>query len=286
MRKNQLFVLLLVFFGLTIGGYALNNFKYTGIAFDGSGNVIASASNVTVQIQILNLGTVVYDETHSNVTTTQFGAYTVTVGTGTVNSGNLATVQASKNMKIKATTSQGGAAAGVWVVSTILKPTLAITGSTGKFWKTKGNSGTDPANNFIGTTDDVDFVFKTNDAEAMRIDNDGNVGIGTDDPAALLDVWDPTATGKTFSRSIMSAYDQSYFKIALTSEFSLHGQGQTDGTNDIFYSGYFDVEIANDNTDVIGRVVGAQGQISNLAMAIYHMHEVRQVLSVTTEMPQ
>lgn len=48
-----------------------------------------------------------------------------------------------------------------------------------QFWNTKGNSGTNPATDFIGTTDSKDLVFKTKNAEAMRIDTNGNVGIGT-----------------------------------------------------------------------------------------------------------
>ena len=35
--------------------------------------------------------------------------------------------------------------------------------STG--WKIKGNVGTNPANNFIGTTDAQPLIFKTNNAE-------------------------------------------------------------------------------------------------------------------------
>lgn len=36
-------------------------------------------------------------------------------------------------------------------------------------WMTTGNSGTSPANNFIGTTDDQEVVFKTNNTERLRL---------------------------------------------------------------------------------------------------------------------
>lgn len=36
-------------------------------------------------------------------------------------------------------------------------------------WSLTGNSGTDPATNFIGTTDNKDLVFKTNNAERFKI---------------------------------------------------------------------------------------------------------------------
>jgi hypothetical protein len=269
MKKHLIFFTLFLFLFASFNLYSLSNFNYTGIAFDGSGSIITSAPNdVTVVIEIIDNGTLVYKETHSSIATTQFGVYSVEVGAGTIDPAfsaqTFAGLSASKTMRIKSTTSQGNGSAGVWVVSSILKPSLAITGGrSGLFWKTKGNSGIDEATNFIGTTDDKDVIFKRNDTEVMRIDDDGWLGMGTATPNALLDISDPTATGKTFSRTIKSAYDQSYFKMAITSEFSVHGQGQTNNLDDMFYSGYFDVEIADDNTDAITRVVGAQGQISN-----------------------
>jgi hypothetical protein len=54
------------------------------------------------------------------------------------------------------------------------------------FWRLTGNAGTNPANNFIGTTDAQPLVFRTNNAERMRILSDGRVGIGTANPTAQL----------------------------------------------------------------------------------------------------
>ena len=47
-----------------------------------------------------------------------------------------------------------------------------------------GNSGTNPATNFIGTTDAQDLVFRTNNTEKVRIMSDGRIGIGTAAPDA------------------------------------------------------------------------------------------------------
>jgi hypothetical protein len=55
-------------------------------------------------------------------------------------------------------------------------------------WQTTGNSGTAAATNFIGTTDNVDFVTRTNNIEAMRVTNAQRVGIGTATPLVRLDV--------------------------------------------------------------------------------------------------
>jgi hypothetical protein len=46
-------------------------------------------------------------------------------------------------------------------------------------WSSVGNSGTTAGTNFIGTTDAVDFVVKTNNTEKARVSSAGNVGIGT-----------------------------------------------------------------------------------------------------------
>jgi hypothetical protein len=65
-------------------------------------------------------------------------------------------------------------------------------------WTTTGNSGTTPAGNFIGTTDNQGFAFRTFNIERMRlteeqyVDENGvswaYLGIGTIDPDEILDV--------------------------------------------------------------------------------------------------
>jgi hypothetical protein len=53
-------------------------------------------------------------------------------------------------------------------------------------WNLNGNSIVD--SNFLGTTNSKDLIFKTKNVEAMRIDTNGNVGIGTAAPAYNLNV--------------------------------------------------------------------------------------------------
>ena len=55
-------------------------------------------------------------------------------------------------------------------------------------WSTAGNTGTTAAANFIGTTDNIDFVTRTNNTERMRVTGTGNVGVGTTTPTHKLDV--------------------------------------------------------------------------------------------------
>lgn len=55
-------------------------------------------------------------------------------------------------------------------------------------WATIGNTGTLAGTNFLGTTDNQALVFKTNNAENMRITTTGDIGIGTPTPTAKLEI--------------------------------------------------------------------------------------------------
>jgi len=55
-------------------------------------------------------------------------------------------------------------------------------------WSLTGNTGTNPNNNFLGTTDAQPLVIRTSNTERLRIDTNGNVGIGTTTPNERLDV--------------------------------------------------------------------------------------------------
>jgi hypothetical protein len=67
------------------------------------------------------------------------------------------------------------------------------------FWKTTGNSGTGAAN-YVGTTDTVDLIFKTNGAERVRVTSGGDLKVTG---KILPDGGIVTATGITI-RSISS----------------------------------------------------------------------------------
>jgi hypothetical protein len=55
-------------------------------------------------------------------------------------------------------------------------------------WDTRGNDRTNPANNFLGTTDNQPLAIRTNGAEALRVGATGNVGIGTTEPNHVFHV--------------------------------------------------------------------------------------------------
>ena len=96
-----------------------------------------------------------------------------------------------------------------WSISTlVLNPngTLNITTSspqslttTAGAWLTTGNTGTVAPANFIGTTDNIDWVMKTNSVERARIKNSGKFIVNSTTPAAtdVFSVYAGTATGTT-----------------------------------------------------------------------------------------
>ncbi|HNA15972.1 MAG TPA: tail fiber domain-containing protein [Ferruginibacter sp.] len=60
--------------------------------------------------------------------------------------------------------------------------------SAGAGWSVVGNTGTSATSNFIGTTDAVDFVIRTNNTEAVRVASNGNIGFGATAPSKKMEV--------------------------------------------------------------------------------------------------
>lgn len=89
-------------------------------------------------------------------------------------------------------------------------------------WSLTGNSGTNPADNFIGTVDGQPLVIRTDNTERLRVDAQGNVGIGTNNPTAKLNV-DGTvklqnlAAGTSELDVLVLAADGSVYKRTMSS---------------------------------------------------------------------
>ncbi|MBS1621977.1 MAG: hypothetical protein JST10_06220 [Bacteroidetes bacterium] len=89
-------------------------------------------------------------------------------------------------------------------------------------WSLTGNSGTNPSTNFLGTLDGQPLVLKTNNNEAMRIDASGNIGIGTNNPTAKLNVdgtvkLENLASGTNELDVLVLAADGSVYKRTMSS---------------------------------------------------------------------
>ena len=84
-------------------------------------------------------------------------------------------------------TDAGGFGEGLYYnTSTTTVPAWVKMGSTG--WALSGNTGTVAGTDFIGTTDAIDWVIKTNSIERMRVKSGGNVGIGATTGTSLFNV--------------------------------------------------------------------------------------------------
>jgi hypothetical protein len=64
-------------------------------------------------------------------------------------------------------------------------------------WSLTGNAGTNPANNFIGTTDPIALKFRTNNTVRMTLSSKGRLGIGVGNPLYRLDVAGGTEASDT-----------------------------------------------------------------------------------------
>ncbi len=59
---------------------------------------------------------------------------------------------------------------------------------TSSGWSLTGDVGTNPTINFLGTTDNQDFVIATNNTERIRFQADGDIGIGENNPSSKLHI--------------------------------------------------------------------------------------------------
>ncbi len=101
--KKLLSVLFIVFVIQAFPAKGLTPFWYNWYAFDQIGQLLPNETNtLNVRIKILEGNTIQYQELHTGISTDQFAIFSVEVGTGTVESGNLGSITTRANVRISA----------------------------------------------------------------------------------------------------------------------------------------------------------------------------------------
>lgn len=149
-------------------------FKYQAVARNSTGNLIQNQL-VAFRINILQgypSGTLVYQERHT-LTTNNYGLANLNIGTGTVLFGTFSTINwAAGQMYIKVELDPAGGTAYLNMgTSELLSVPYALYSGSATGWGLTGNSGTNPAVNFVGTTDNVPLTFRVNNLTAGKIDH-------------------------------------------------------------------------------------------------------------------
>lgn len=137
--------------------------------------------------------------------------------------------------------SAGAGNAPVWIAPGANGSVLTISGGlptwsspNGLFWGLTGNSGTDPATNFIGTTDAKDLVIRTNNTERVRVTSGGNVGIGTTTPALRMDVAGPARVRGGFVITASSNTEGGQIILANGGDYTAIGENCNTWSIDVY----------------------------------------------------
>ena len=239
MKKSVLFIFafLLVVFSVIAQPQLMN---YQGVARDKAGQVVSN-QQIALQISILtnnSEGPIVYSEIHQ-ITTTQFGVFSIHIGAGVPVNGNFADIAwATDNHFAKVEMDiNGGSNFQNMGITQLLSVPYAFHAQTagslfnqeksvlkgGKLpgvpsqnWSLFGNQKTDPDKDKLGTTDETDLVFVTNNIERLRITADGKLitadGVGLELGGNLAVNGDSTYIGKDLfvGRNVFLNVDESF----------------------------------------------------------------------------
>ncbi len=197
MRFRPLFTaFLLMLSGAIFAQNAPAGINYQAIARDEKGQVL-TGKNISLQISLYAGevgGKAAYQEVH-RILTNELGLFSLVVGKGEILSGDFRQVPWNTMnvwMEIAMDETGGGNFTPINASQLMAVPyafhaatagDLANghnddgTEKTAAFWKVNGNEMTTPGPHFLGTLDNKDMVFKTNNMERLRVGSSGDVNI-------------------------------------------------------------------------------------------------------------
>jgi hypothetical protein len=261
MKKTLLISVLFIFF-VFFQAKALDPFYYSTIAIDEAGQVVDNAG-IDVRITIENDLTALYTETFTNVQTSQFAVFTIFIGS--TNPPEFTQINAQANTRLKIEANNGSR----WVLcERVLISEISgnmINTISNYAWMLSGNNGTNPSNNFIGTTDAQGLVLRTNNLERVRVADNGFVGINNPTPVSLLDILHPSTPSEPYIQRIWSGWKNVWgINEYLFTQVGFLRIDQNAPHVVRYYSGYFVAEVDRNNTDNISpRIVPLQGQMDH-----------------------
>ena len=157
-------------------GGALTEFT-TIVGGAGNGITIINTDSTTYQ-SYLNI-----DETVAELRYDGANSSRVVMKNGTAEFASDSTTIEGRDKLFVLTNNVATSTASTGDVLTLLDPLTGevdYTDGNGSFWRVNGNSGTDGGtNNFVGTTDGVPLAFRTDNQERMRLQDSGELSIGT-----------------------------------------------------------------------------------------------------------
>lgn len=167
--------------------------NYQAVARDEQGQILADKT-ISLRIRLYSggaKGKAAYTEVH-RIRTNEFGLFNLIVGKGDVQAGNFAEIpwQTTDIWMELALDDTGGENFTTLSSTRLMAVPYAfhalsadkLTGDDGQektaaYWKSNGNDQTIPGAHFVGTLDNKDLVFKTNNTERLRITAAGVINI-------------------------------------------------------------------------------------------------------------
>ena len=136
-----------------------------------------------------------------------------------------------------------------------------------KGWEVKGNSSTSPFTDYLGTSDNQPLVIRTNNIEKIRINTNGNTGIGIASPLSKLHVMNNSSglVPNPASVGVLENNDNTYLSLLSTGESGILFGANGNATNGgIIYNpvGLPNAMAFRNNFNTNQMIITASGQIA------------------------